>query len=102
MPKANADDAPTPGDLADEGEAALKGFVLPCDEVSPNLRPENVRGDSTLLPSLPSRSLVGSESLSLVLHPCQCLQTTSVQILTSICESTSWLDPLVLKWKNSR
>lgn len=70
VPSPKAPEAPTPGDFAEEGEAALKGFDLPCDEESPNLRPANPRGESVLPPSLVSRSLVGNESLSLLLDRC--------------------------------
>lgn len=67
VPNPKAEEAPTPGDLADEGEAELNGFDLLCGVDSPNLRPENDRDPSALFPSLPSRSRVGSESLSLLL-----------------------------------
>lgn len=35
LPRPKADDAPTEGDLATDGDKALKGFVLPWEEVSP-------------------------------------------------------------------
>lgn len=54
LPSPNAEDAPTDGDLLADGERVLKGLVLPCDDVSPNRLPENVRGESSLAVSFPS------------------------------------------------
>lgn len=83
VPKPNAVE---PGDLADAGEAVLKGFDLPCDD-----RPPNARGESSLPLSFVSGSLVGKESLSLVLKEHQHIPRT-------IAEQIAYFDLLVHKF----
>lgn len=71
VPSPKADDPPEviPGDFAEAGEAALNGFDLPCDDLAPK-----ARGESVLPPSFASRSLLGSEILSLLLKPVSTLR----------------------------
>ena len=63
LPNPKADEAPTLGDLAVAGEAALKGFDFPCADRGPN-----ALGESSLPLLFVSRSRVGNEILSLVLY----------------------------------
>lgn len=90
VPSPKADEPPgvIPGDFADAGEAVLKGFDLPCDDLAPK-----ARGESFLPLSLVSISLVGSVILSLLLNSHQYHAILATCILTLISESTNWLDP---------
>lgn len=67
LPKPNAEDAPADGDFADEGVIALKGFVFPCDDVSPNRRLGKDRGESSFPPSLPSVSFTANDNLPVLI-----------------------------------
>lgn len=68
VPSPKADEAPTPGDLIEAGEAALNGCAL--DVESPNRLLENGRDESALDVSLASMSRVDRVGLSLVLELC--------------------------------